>query len=166
MRKAGISDESIEAMSLRIYPLGFSSEEQYLEYKDNILSVLKEFEDSSSISNLRIIQQGSYVAGYSSNPRKGMRSIPTHIYNEESDLDFRLSGTGIKEYINSNDLHPEVKLYFPDLVEPDQLSVVFPQLEDCLETWRKKLGRGIQVTISMKLGPEFEPLPWDWEWKR
>eukprot|EP00483_Globobulimina_turgida_P011500 UN11522 len=49
----------------------------------------------------RVILQGSYTVGYSSNPFKGDRYIPTYLFDptQKSDYDFRLYADGLDTYV-------------------------------------------------------------------
>ncbi|MCP3940677.1 MAG: hypothetical protein GY710_04250 [Desulfobacteraceae bacterium] len=163
LRKAGITDKAISAMSERKYPLGFSNQDQYDTYVMELINVMQTIEKKYNIHKIRVVQQGSYITGYSSNPRKGSRKLPDHIFHKESDLDFRMSGVGIGIYIKTLKKKPKAWDDAPNLLYPDSVGEVFPEVQFFLEKWASIIGRQIQATIDTDPGPEFEPNPWDWE---
>ena len=163
LQKAGISYESIEAMALRRYPLGFASEEQFASYREDLRQTLDRVTERSGLKEFRVIQQGSYVTGYSSNPLKGDRSIPNHIFNSESDLDLRISASGLAEHVKTNNISFETRELYPNLVKPDQLMKILPELDQFRKLWEERLGRRLQITIDLYPTEQFEPKPWDWE---
>lgn len=113
LRKAGLSDESISAMSTRKFPLGFKDEEQYERYRSDLFKTLQQISNNSGIIGFRVIQQGSYITGYSSNPRKGDRTLPNHIFGKNSDLDLRITARNLDEYFKTNNIKYETKKTFP-----------------------------------------------------
>eukprot|EP01084_Bolivina_argentea_P231110 389825_1 len=89
--------------------------------------------ESGKNMKLRIVLQGSYVPGYSSNPRKGDRYIPNYLFDpsKKSDFDFRVYGDGLDEYVKYlRDNGKEIEDRGKDqehLIQPESITVVITE---------------------------------------
>merc|ERR1712061_369811 len=97
LRKAGFEDTDIQLCMRREKPLDFVSMEEYVECKADLMQAAARIEKRTGITHIRFVQQGSSVTGFSTNPLKGERFVPTHLYHAGSDTDFRLTGEGIEK---------------------------------------------------------------------
>ena len=144
-------------------PLGFSSNLQYNQFTSELKEAFQKISRETTLTGFRVIQQGSWVTGYSSNPRKGQRVVPSHLFNENSDLDFRITAKGIEKYVGQLKDPIKYKQYYENIIEPDQLIKVFPELDAFSSHWTQKLGRDIQISIVVPPVENFDPKPWDQE---
>lgn len=80
MRHMEFTDESIQAMIDRDRPLDFKSRADFEECTNDLSDCAAKIKERTGITNMRFIQQGSSITGYSSNPRKGERFTPNYLY--------------------------------------------------------------------------------------
>lgn len=162
LRESGISDKDIQAMSLRQKPLDFKTREQYLTFQSQFRDAF--FQDTELVDAV-FVQQGSSVAGYSSNPRKGDRFIPNYLFGKDSDIDIKVSSEGLADVLRRHPRASELKFkeFDPDILEPESVPLVFPKLSEVTNRWSKKLKRPIQVIVFTQ--PDRLTIkPWDLAW--
>jgi len=164
LREQGYSDQEISDCIHRKRFLGFASVENFEEYKSDIVKILKDIEATTPVKNFRCILQGSNIAGYSSNPLKGSRSLPDYVYDAKlgSDMDFRILGDNIPQLIDQIrstgvEIATKVGGERSHILEPSSVSLVFPQFQPLID----KHGGSLQVIVYMK-DVIFFPCPWEY----
>jgi hypothetical protein len=169
LREANFSDEDIQRAFDRKQPLDFTSLQAYEECVKDLEDVRKTIERRTGVKNLRCVQQGSSIPGFSTNPNKGHRYLPNYLTDRvKSDTDLRFSGDGMKEYIEKVRLEGKtvnVKKYAPHLIDNYDGSngILFPELEAMAKKWvdDKRVYLTVQFTIFEEYKPYFEPGFWD-----
>jgi len=181
MRKGGMKDERIQDCLNGTCPLDFADPAQFQKCQGSLRELGRKLHKIITDAGVkvehpvfRVIQQGSSIPGYSSNPRKGRRYVPNYLYDatKGSDTDFRVVLSGLKEYVQilrtkgtasrPGPIKIETKSVYPDMVEPDSAAKVFPELGAWIEEWQKIMKTEIQITMNMKSDdPAFEPKEWD-----
>jgi len=174
MRKAGMDDIKIQNCLDRTCPLDFKDPAQYQELQGSLRELGRKLYKTITDAGVkvphpvfRVIQQGSSIPGYSSNPRKGQRYVPNYLYDPKkgSDTDIRVYLAGLDEYVKileKNGTVVQTKSVYPHMVEPNNAHVVFPELGAWIYEWQIKLDTEVQVTLNMKPNdPAFEPNEWD-----
>ncbi len=168
MRQQGYLDEDIQHMLSRKKPLDFDSIEDFEQFKSEVRELQGQLTADYQLKNLRFIQQGSSITGFSTNPRKGDRDIPNYIFNkaEGSDLDFRIHADNIESIYDPNkgiELKTQPGLEIR-LIEPSSAGVVVPELITFADVWKTKIKQDMQFTLVLDYNKEFEPKHWDWEY--
>ena len=181
LKNNGFEEEDIKLSNEHKKPLGMKQ-----GFYDEFVKLLKETipkaqarvkEEYPDIGKIRVILQGSYTVGYSSNPFKGDRYIPNWLFmpDKKSDYDFRCYAKGLNGYIeklrkDGKEIQDrsEFDKDQAHLIRPHSIGVVFPEfkgLEDEFATLSKKYyGKAIRLQISLVTkNILFEPNPWDYE---
>jgi len=183
LKREGYQPEAIEAMLARRRPLDFPTQADYNEFRNDVDAARQNIKLKYGLESLRFVHQGSSVAGYSSNPKKGGQklpdgsfdpNVPNYLYNKAkgSDTDLRIASNDELGLLHVADaLLKEGKgdINFKSgggretLVEPDDATKFFPELKPLIDKWAPRLGK-LQVTIDTKpADANFEPKPWDTE---
>lgn len=184
LKREGYQPEAIEAMLARRRPLDFPTQAEYDEFRNDVDAARQNIKRKYGLESLRFVHQGSSVAGYSSNPKKGGQwlpdgsfdpSVPNYLYNKAlgSDTDLRIASNDVLGLLHVADarLKEGKDVNFKSgggretLVEPDDATKFFPELKPLIDKWAPRLGK-LQVTIDTKpADANFEPKPWDTEIK-
>eukprot|EP01084_Bolivina_argentea_P092679 166717_1 len=182
LQNNGFEKKDIECAINGTKPLGMKIG-LYNDFKQNLCAAINKAklriknELGNRKLNLRVILQGSYVVGYSSNPFKGDRHIPNWLFDptKKSDYDFRCYGEGLDEYVEqlrNNGMKIEDRSkYNPDqyyMILPSSVGKVFPEFEalgkQFDELSKKHIGKKVRLQISVVTkNINFEPNPWDME---
>lgn len=167
LRNAGLEDTDIQLCLLRAKPFDFFSLEDYTECKTDLMRVAARIEKRTGVTGIRFVQQGSSITGYSSNPLKGERYVPTHLYHAGSNTDFRLTCEGIEKVIEQViadggkvDQHEGFPILYPHSAQ-----VVFPELEDISRKWKSRLrGEANHIQFTIVIDSKYQGFPpnlWD-----
>jgi len=184
LKREGYQPEATKAMLERRRPLDFPTQAEYDEFRDDVDDARRTIMNRYKLDSLRFVHQGSSVAGYSSNPKKGgLRlpdgsfdpNIPNYLYNKAlgSDTDLRVASDDALGLLRvaearlreGQDVNFKTGGGRETLVEPDDATKFFPELKPLIDKWAPRLGK-LQVTIDTKpADANFEPNPWDMEIK-
>ena len=182
LQNAGFNKEDIDLSMKHIKPLGMVSDfyDEFQTLVANSTDIIakrmsNEYPDLD-FGKLRIVLQGSYTVGYSSNPRKGDRYIPNYLFkpDKNSDYDFRCFSPGLSKYI---ELLRQKGIEILDrgstgtayIIKPKSINVIFPEFDDLIKDFRhlsKKYNDGNEIDLQITVYSEnigFEPNPWDYE---
>ena len=159
LRRAGYSDADIDLCNSRAKPLDFFSLDDYEECKADLRAAAAAIEARCGISNARFIQQGSSCTGFSTNPFKGLRYMPTHIYHESSDTDFRFIGVGVADAVaaaTARGVHVDVRPG-AGVLKPSSAPHVFPELQTVSDKWSSRVrGKSSCLQFTVVLEPDSE----------
>ena len=158
LRLAGHSDSSIQACFDGKRPLGMG-EEIHKEYLDSLRELKKRLESETKLKNVRFIQTGSSVTGFSTNPHKGLRDIPSKLTNpESSDLDVVLVAEGVLDFIKEERAKEAPNREYPCTLSRDKnvkgiryglkYWSSIPPVKDWLALWKNKFEGGAQITLQ------------------
>ena len=180
LKQNGFDEEDIKLSAQHKKPLGMK-QALYDEFKQLLNTTVPKAqsrlkEEYPDAGKIRIILQGSYTVGYSSNPFKGDRYKPNWLFmpNKKSDYDFRCYAKGLDGYVeklrkDGKEIKDRGSQGKPHIIYPKSIGVIFPEfktLEDEFETLSKKYfdGKSVRLQISVVTkNIEFEPNPWDYE---
>ena len=184
LKNNGFDDEDIKLSMEHSKPLGMK-QAFYDKFIELINTAVKKAnirlkEEYPDIGKVRVILQGSYTVGYSSNPFKGARYIPNYLFmpDKKSDYDFRCYAEGLDGYVEKlRKDGKEIKdrsEFDPNqshLIRPKSVGIIFPEfteLEKEFETLSKEYfdGKSVRLQISVVTkNIDFEPNEWDYEIK-
>lgn len=160
LRLYGHSDDSIQRM-LKGIPMCLPSENAYIELRNGLKKLAAEIETEMHWKNVGFVFTGSSVPGFSQNPLKGFRDLPSKITDpEKSDVDICIVADGINisvaECHSDGDEYMEPKYAFPTTVTEITSGMRFGcknLAEFCKaaakfsEEWSAKLVGGLQLTF-------------------
>lgn len=100
LRINGFSDENIQECFEGQRPLTMNDIETFNQFCDRIFTLKNELKKRYKIKNLKVAIIGSSLYGFSNNPLKGDKTIPSNIARSETcDFDFVFIGIGIDELL-------------------------------------------------------------------
>jgi hypothetical protein len=168
LRLSNHPDENIQACLDGKRPLCFTSAELYSEFLSDLVELKAKLESETEFKNVRFIQAGSSVAGFSNNPHKGFRDQPSKITDVgKSDVDIVVVANGVKAFINKE--RPEKLIYreYPSTSSRTSTEIRFglkdwiaiPPLKSWRSKWKVKMGGGVQLTLQdgVPITPPWEP---------
>jgi hypothetical protein len=168
LRLSGHSDENIQACLDGRKPICFTNEDIYSEFTLDLKHLKKRLEKESEFKNIRFIQAGSAVAGFSNNPLKGFRDIPSKITDpNKSDVDVVIVAYGVKAFVDKLRAQQAKLREYPSTSARKAPSTFriglrdwsnIPAVAEWMEIWKKKLGGGVQITLQ-----EGDPITPPWE---
>jgi len=168
LRMKGYSDDDIQMLCDRKKPLDFETVEDYKECVDDIERMGKDICRRTKMKDIQFIQQGSSCLGFSTNPVKGRRFIPTHAYHSGSDTDFRFTATGIQDYIQKcaeEGKDVTTREGAEHILAPHKAVPLFPEIEKFSEKWAPRLrAKAKHVQFSTVVDPDhafFRAKLWD-----
>lgn len=167
LRRAGFPDEDIDMCNARSKPLDFLSLADYEECKEDLRAAAKAIEARCGVKAAHFIQQGSSCTGFSTNPFKGLRFIPTHVYHDTSDTDFRVIGEGMRTAVDDaakGGVHV-IERPGAGVLKPSCGPEVFPELKAVSDKWSLHVrGKSSSLQFTIVLDPESDaarPKLWD-----
>ena len=102
LRINGFKDTCIKEAFLGIKPLIIKTKEHFGQFCERIFTLKSELKKSYKIKNLKVAMIGSSLYGFSNNPLKGSKDIPSNIAKcETCDFDFVFIGVGIDEILKN-----------------------------------------------------------------
>ena len=112
---------------------------------------------------ITFIQQGSSCVGFSTNPLKGRRFLPTHVYQEEtSDTDFRFFGTGLAKIAEEGGYRSTSYWNKYGVMKPKWTTHIFPETRSFIQKWTPRIrGRRIQLIPILRANTLCTLQPWD-----
>lgn len=160
LRLAGHTDDKIQAMFSGV-PLCFASKEGFEELRQALIVLAKEIEEEMGWTNVGFVFTGSSVPGFSQNPMKGLRGIPTRITSAtSSDVDICIVADGVNAKVASchsdGDAFLEPKRSYPTTVSELASGMRFgckniTEFCECVavfhKEWNEKLAGGLQFTF-------------------
>jgi hypothetical protein len=179
LKSLGWESKDIDDMISGIKPLDFKTRKDYRDFVADVNLARDIIIRRYGLEDLTIIQQGSSVAGYSSNPTKGglwkdgvfNPDAPNYIYDPSkgSDTDLRVaSSSGLDKVVQLRlaegyDLHFKSGASRQDLLAPKDAGILFPEFKPLMAKWEPYFGQ-LQITIKISpITPDFLPMPWDKE---
>ena len=167
LRRAGFPDEDIDMCNARTKPLDFYSLADYEECKEDLRAAAKAIETRCGVKAAHFVQQGSSCTGFSTNPFKGLRFIPTHIYHDDSDTDFRLIGEGMRQAVDAaakGGVHV-IERPGAGVLKPSNGPEIFPELRAVSDKWSPRVrGKSSQMQFTIVIDPDSaaaRPKLWD-----
>eukprot|EP01124_Arcella_intermedia_P013322 TRINITY_DN19740_c0_g1_i1.p2 TRINITY_DN19740_c0_g1~~TRINITY_DN19740_c0_g1_i1.p2 ORF type:complete len:255 (-),score=28.56 TRINITY_DN19740_c0_g1_i1:31-795(-) len=166
LRLAQFSDENIQDMCNARRPLCFPSAALYEEFCASLGELAERVEKEMGWRNVRFVQTGSSVVGFSTNPLKGVADRPTRITSvEKSDLDVVivaemgdfLGGEGEKkEYLGHR--YPTTRARGESGTRVGcKPSRCGEAIKEWAAVWSAKMGGGIQLTFDTDPNPSIPP---------
>ena len=115
LRINGFEDNCIQEAFNGIKPLTIKTKETFDQFCERIFTLKAELKKIFKIKNLKVAIIGSSLYGFSNNPLKGLKEIPSNIAKYETcDFDFVFIGIGIDEIVkNAKIKNPENVKNFP-----------------------------------------------------
>jgi len=169
LRAQNFSDDSIQAMCDGVRPLCFTSPELHSEFCKSLAELAKALEHELGWKNVRFVQTGSSVVGFSTNPLKGLPHKPTKITSvESSDVDVVIVAEGLhdwltksaeqgKTFLGRNYPTTRTRHTFGKRASCKKPEEVCEPLNHWYSTWSKKFGGGLQVTFDTEEQPVIPP---------
>ena len=158
LRLSNHPEENIQACLDGRRPLCFTSELLYCEFTRDLRGLEVSLEEETPFKNVRFIQAGSSVAGFSNNPFKGLRDQPSKITDvKKSDVDVVIVAYGVKAFVDKQRaLKVELRDYPSTTTRytPDDMRYGFrdwsiiPPIKDWMSKWKVKMGGGVQITLQ------------------
>jgi len=181
LKNHGFAEEDISASMEHTRPLGMTAA-LYGEFTKLLrtaaqaaMNRVRSEHPELQLGELMIVLQGSYIVGYSSNPRKGDRYIPNWLFDptNKSDYDFRCYAHGFDQYVTKlRESGTEIKDWGGDrshIIRPEYIGVMFPEFEKLIEDFKELTKKyfngksvGLQVTVMTK-DTTAKPFPWDFQ---
>ena len=168
LRVSNHKEENIQACLDGRRPLCFTSAELYTEFTMDLNDLKQNIERETDLKNVKFVQAGSSVAGFSNNPHKGFRDIPSKITDVgKSDVDVVIVAEGVKEFIERQKKDNIPLREYPStssLKGPSGLRFglkyweAIPSIKDWMEKWKVIMGGGVQITLQ-----EANPILPPWE---
>jgi len=168
LRANQFSDDNIQDMCNATRPLAFSTRQLHEEYCKSLGELAKDLEKEYGWKNIRFIQTGSSVVGFSTNPLKGLADRPTKITSvDSSDVDVVIVAEGLKEWLDK--CHAEGKKFLGHEYPTTRTQTTFGHRKGCKtptdvdvikdwwEVWSKKLSGGVQITFDTEPHPKIPP---------
>jgi hypothetical protein len=168
LRVEEFTDDAIQDMCNATRPLAFKTVRLHAEFCSALGELAHNLERVHGWRNVRFIQTGSSVVGFSTNPLKGVADRPTKITSiESSDVDIVIVAEGLPKWIREKKeegakflgrSYPTTRspLKSGERVgckKPEEIS----QIKEWYEIWSVKLGGGVQVTFDTDENPEIPP---------
>ena len=157
LRLSNHSDENIQACLDGKRPLCFTSAELYSEFTSDLVQLKAQLERETELRNVRFIQAGSSVAGFSNNPAKGFRDQPSKITDvSKSDVDIAVVAHGVKALIAKKKAENAKMREYPSTVSRTTSDIRYgfkywsevPPIGEWMDKWKLKMGGGVQVTLQ------------------
>jgi len=150
-------------------PLCFSGVDLHSEFCQSLGRLAADLENQMGWKNVRFVQTGSSVVGFSTNPLKGLAERPTKLTSlDKSDVDVVIVADGLNEWLEK--AREEKKTFlgrnFPTTRTPTTFGYrvackkpeeVCDPLKEWVATWSKKLGGGVQITFDTESHPSIPP---------
>lgn len=167
LRVSGVTDIAIQAMCDGLRPLNFT-ESAYAEFCTSLDLLGRKLEEEFGWRNVRFMQSGSSVLGYSSNPLKGKRDEPSKITdNTKSDVDIAIIGDGVGDWAKKWYEQGKFKVYKTTLpyeqrgerplYGSDDPKIVCKTIADWVTHWEEVLQGGVQLTYAEHPNPMIYP---------
>jgi len=158
LRAAGHSDENIQGI-FDGRPLCWPDDGQWAEFKAALGELKAKVEAETGWDHVQFVHAGSAVPGFSQNPCKGHRDLPSKITDpSKSDVDICIVGDGVLDSFLKLEKEGEVKVRrYPSttgrMSKGMRFSVKgFSVLGECIEefhkAWSEKLAGGLQFTFA------------------
>jgi hypothetical protein len=153
LRITGHVDEKIQRM-LKGIPFCFENELIFDDFRRALKTLAHKLETDLKWKHVCFVFTGSCVPGFSQNPLKGLRNIPSKITDPgKSDVDICIIADGVSEWLTRNNITP--KLYSTTCTRNSSgtrlgvkhLETVNPVLASFFDEWSKKFGGGMQITF-------------------
>jgi len=169
LRIQKFSDANIQSMCDGVRPLCFSGEEIHKEFCTTLGNLGRALEKEMGWKNVRFVQTGSSVVGFSTNPLKGVAERPTKITSlDKSDVDVVIVAEGLNEWIvkSRTEKKPFIGRDFPTTRCIDKYGNraacrkpedVCEPLKEWVAVWSKKLDGGVQITFDTEANPTIPP---------
>lgn len=168
LRVMGHKDDDIQSCCDGVRPLNFSGAEQHAAFCESLGKLSKDLEAEMGWTNVRFCQQGSSVAGYSSNQFKGKKDKPSRITNPtSSDVDVIIHGDGVGEFVKRSLEEEKCKCWDrkgPYETRGDHplygfkdVKAISPAIAGWVDHWEKEFGGGVQLTFAEHANPGFYP---------
>ena len=183
LKNNGFDEEDIKCSMDGTKPIGMKIE-FFNEFKQLLFNSIKEISnrmesDYPDLGDIRVVLQGSYTVGYSSNPLKGDRYIPNYLFmpSKKSDYDFRCFAENLDGYVDKLrkdgiEIDDRANKGKPEVIKPKSVSNIFPEFTKLIKDFEeisKKYFDGksvkLQITVFTK-NINFEAYPWDFEMKK
>ncbi len=168
LRVSGHKDENIQACVDGKRPLCFLNADLYREFTLDLNDLKQSIERETEFKNVRFVQAGSSVAGFSNNPLKGLRDIPSKITDAgKSDVDVVIVAKGVKEFIDRQKNNNIPLREYPSTTSRKGAQEIrfglkhweaIPSIKDWIEKWKVIMGGGVQITLQ-----EADPVLPPWE---
>merc|ERR1712226_824776 len=168
LRRAGYADEDIQLLCDRKKPLDFTTVDEYKECVTDLNAVGHKIMRRTKLTDIQFIQQGSSCLGFSTNPCKGRRFTPTHVYGETSDTDFRFTAKGMEDFIKKcaaegKDVAPRPGA--THVLAPHQAPALFPEIAAFSKKWAPRVrAKAEHVQFTVVIEPDhafFRAKLWD-----
>jgi hypothetical protein len=167
LRVSGHNDTNIQALCDGDRPLCFPDQAVYAELQQSLKQLKNDLEQETGVANVKFVQTGSSVAGFSTNPAKGFPYLPSKITSVgKSDIDLVIVADHAVERIVEASKQKGLKIKeYSTICNLTDLSVRYGVKNGypakCLETWHqtwmKKLGAEIQLTFQRDPKDSFPP---------
>lgn len=168
LRVSNHPDENIQQCLDGKRPLCFTNKVIYKEFIKDLRLLKKSLEAETSLTNVRFVQTGSSVPGFSNNPFKGVRDRPSKITDvSNSDVDVVIVADGVKDYIAKLKAEGNAIKEYPCTTSRDggddmRFAVkgwpCTPSVKAWMDKWAVKMGGGVQITMQ-----NAEPVLPPWE---
>ena len=168
LRVCNHKDENIQACLDGKRSLSFTNPDLYREFTLDLSDLKQSIERETELQNVRFVQAGSSVAGFSNNPNKGFRDTPSKITDvSKSDVDIVLVAKGVKEFIERQKANNVPLREYPSTASRNgpfdtryglKYWQQVPSIKDWIEKWTVIMGGGIQMTLQ-----EADPVRPHWE---
>jgi len=169
LRIAGFPDVAIQSMCDGLRPLCFTTPEIHQEFCTSLSHLGKKLEEELGLKNVRFVQTGSSVVGFSTNPLKGVADRPTKLTStKKSDVDVVILADNLMDFINKSteSKKPFIGKKYPttrsqtttgNRVSCSEPKEVCPGLKEWYDIWFVKLAGGIQITLDTEANPTIPP---------
>jgi len=177
LRVCGFEDAAIQLCLDGKRPLNFTSEEIHRELVHDLAELKTKLETEANLTDVRFVQTGSSVPGFSTNPFKGFAKRPSKITcPHSSDADLVIVANGWENYTAENTKKGLKLLKYPTTGLRDGTNEVRlgywknrveaypPALNEFYDKWTAKLGGGLQLTFQEgdpHIAPWEHPIPLD-----
>jgi len=158
LRLSGHPDENIQAM-FHGRPMCFNDEHIFLELLSALKKLACDIESEMGWKNVGFIFAGSSVPGFSQNPLKGFRNVPSKITSiTKSDVDICISADGVNSWQikQKSEGKEEPKHLFPTTCSIqvsgsrcglNDLNQLCSSVSAFHAEWKEKLAGGLQFTF-------------------